>query len=342
MILADNKDKEKSNKNKLDFLIKAIDDTQNTIRFSDSKAIAVIGFWTFLITIFSRTHDWWLSLFNNISHWTELVFLVILFILMMQSLIRSIWLSYLTLVPRSNPSDHIEKSNVVTKNLFYLFGYNQSLPLESKYIYQNHSNLKLTKTTREYIDELDSLDDEGLQTELVYELQKVSFIRNLKIDRVNVAIGYVIKFLIILGILLLFTYGKKVIASIGGVELFDFNFDPALFIVLYIGHKIADYLFQTDYQAVNKTKEWTPLLTHCLIYTVTVLGLVFITLGFFNWLAVIILFVSHVFIDRRNFIVWWAKKVKKIENTEGANVKLALFELDQAFHYIILFFISFM
>ncbi|OFD71173.1 MULTISPECIES: DUF3307 domain-containing protein [Bacillus cereus group] len=116
----------------------------------------------------------------------------------------------------------------------------------------------------------------------------------------------------------------------------------SLFIVLYIGHKIGDYLFQTDYQAVNKKDNWLALISHCFIYTLAVSIMAYVFVGFFNWTAIFILFISHIIIDRKIFLNWWAKNIKRIRDTEEPTVQPGLIELDQAFHYIILFIISFL
>lgn len=113
-----------------------------------------------------------------------------------------------------------------------------------------------------------------------------------------------------------------------------------LFIILYIGHKIGDYLFQTDKQAVNKTKEWGPLISHCFWYTLIVIGMAYLFADYFKWSAVIVIFISHMIIDHGLFLNFWAKKVKGITDPTTSNVKTAMFELDQSFHYFVIFLLS--
>lgn len=83
----------------------------------------------------------------------------------------------------------------------------------------------------------------------------------------------------------------KTINFVSGV-----NFNFKLFIVLYIGHKIADYLLQTDHQAVNKVNSWKALFIHCCIYTIvlTIMGYFFV--GFLNWAAIFIIFIHYIII----------------------------------------------
>lgn len=112
-----------------------------------------------------------------------------------------------------------------------------------------------------------------------------------------------------------------------------------LFIVLYIFHKIADYLFQTDGQARFKSEDCGYLIRHCVVYTVTVLGGAYLFLGYFNWAAFFLVFFSHLVIDKRDFLIWWAKHVKGIEQPDHPSTSNVMLELDQALHYIILFII---
>ena len=334
-------DKENLNKRNAEFIYKSIEDAQNTIRFTDTKAAAVIGFWTLIVTIFIGFEGEILKIATNINHWTTAIFLIFLAVYMIYLFIRSVWLAYMTLVPKSNPGEHIDKDGVNTHGLFYLFGYNYSFPLKDRYLYENKSDLKLAGTTKHHLESLNSLTDEAVLAELIFEQQKTSFIRNLKIDRVNLAISNIIAFLVVLLIILVYLVGEKLIISSGGYSLFNLTFDASLFIVLYIGHKIGDYIFQTEYQALNKSKLIGPLFRHSIVYTICVLGLAFIVIGFFSWLALIIVFVSHLILDRRTFLITWGRKIKGMNSPSNDSSKIALMELDQAFHYLVLFFICF-
>lgn len=327
--------------NNVDFIMKAIEDTQSTIRFTDTKAAAVIGFWTLIITILIRIEEHIRNALLGITHWTEGIFVIGLIIYMALLLIQSIWLAYMTIVPRSNPQAHVEQNGIETKGLFYLHGYNKPVPLENKYLYSNQPDLKLAINTQEYLTSLKGFSNNQYLTELIYEQQKISFIRNLKIDRVNNAITKIFVCLIVLLTLLVYFVGKPIFALEGGGLLLDVTFSPELFIVLYIGHKIGDYLFQTDFQAINKSKQYGPLLMHSFIYSFCVLGLAFLITGFFSWLAIIVVFASHVAIDKKTLVTEWARKIKRMKDPHGEEAKTAIFELDQAFHYIVLFFISF-
>ncbi|MFS0788786.1 DUF3307 domain-containing protein [Shouchella sp. 1P09AA] len=334
-------EQEEFNKRNVEFIYKSIEDAQNTIRFTDTKAAAVIGFWTLMVTIFIGLEVRILKVATNINHWTTAIFLLFLALFMIYLFIRSVWLAYLTLVPKSNPGEHIEKEGINTYGLFYLFGYNYSLPLKDRYLYQNKLDLKLAGSTKEHLESLNRLTNEQVLAELIFEQQKTSFIRNLKIDRVNLAITNIIVFLIVLLVILVYIAGDRLLTYSGGFSLFNLTFDTSLFIVMYIGHKMGDYIFQTEYQALNKSKLIGALVRHSLIYTLCVLGLAFIVTGFFSWLALIIIFVSHLVLDQRDFLITWGKRVKGMDSPSKKSSNMALVELDQAFHYLVIFFICF-
>ncbi|MEP9409022.1 DUF3307 domain-containing protein [Peribacillus frigoritolerans] len=330
----------KDNKSRLDFLYKAIDDAQNTIRFTDTKAGAVIGFWTLVLTLVLRSGESLYSKLFSQEVLIEQLMIVIFIIILVYFFCNSIWMAYLTLVPRINPKVHINSIDLDVENLFFLA---ETQPdIQGKYLYNNYDELQMKLGAKDYHTKLTALDSEGIEKELIIELQKVSFIRNLKLARTNLAITSVINSLISMILLALYFIGEKIFIFKGGVILDNFTLNVTLFIILYIGHKIADYLFQTEYQALNKQSNWGALLRHCTIYTLIITLLAFITIGFFSWTAVFILFISHVIIDKRGFLIWWARRVKKMADTNNQSQQPVLNELDQAFHYIILFIVSFL
>ncbi|MFV9957783.1 MAG: DUF3307 domain-containing protein [Rickettsia conorii subsp. raoultii] len=331
-------EKESIPKNRLDFLYKAIDDTQQTIRFTDAKAGAVVGFWTLFLTLTLRNYE---SVYSLLISHTLLIekLLIIAFLLVLGYFFcNSLLMAYLTLVPKINPKAHINSEDFSVDDLFFLWETNQ--PVAGKYLYSSLDDLKMKISAKEYRDKFLEFDSSKIEQSLIVELLKVSFIRNLKLTRTNVAITSVINSLLTILLLTLFLIGEKIFPFKGEVNLDSINLNVSLFIILYIGHKIADYLFQTDYQALNKHKNWGALLRHCLIYTITLTFLAFIIIGYFSWTTLFIIFISHIIIDKRVFVIWWATKIKKMSNTTNIAVQPAIKELDQSFHYIILFIVS--
>ena len=323
-------------KSKFDFLYKAIDDTQNTIRFSDTKALAVIGFWTLIINTVISTRADWLALIDKLDNFNKSIF-VIFALLIIGCFLRSIWLAYLTLVPMISPKSQVSYDGVETKDIFFL---HQTTPnLKGKYLYNNYEDLKLTSKVSNYLEEINGSSENDLVCELVSELHKVSLIRGYKVQRVNFAIKSIIYFLIILLVGGLYILLSHLFSELSLSPYFNLELNIKLFIVLYIAHKIADYLLQTDFQAINKAKSWRALIIHCLVYTITLSIMAYIFAGYFDWRAIFIIFVSHIIIDRKLFLNWWAVNIKKMSNIENESSKNVFLELDQSFHYIVIFII---
>lgn len=64
---------------------------------------------------------------------------------------------------------------------------------------------------------------------------------------------------------------------------------------LIMGHLIGDYIYQSDYQAANKTTNSVACLVHCLCYTLAVWSHSF---WWMPWWGLVICFVSHFIMDR--------------------------------------------
>ncbi|WP_153731680.1 DUF3307 domain-containing protein [Sporosarcina obsidiansis] len=110
-----------------------------------------------------------------------------------------------------------------------------------------------------------------------------------------------------------------------------------LFTYLLLGHLVGDYLLQSSWMAMNKADKLFPLLTHCSIYTFSVSTAVIIG-GFpLPIIAVVIIFISHVWLDKRIFVVWWTKKIMGVKQPEG---NWLLIMTDQTFHLLVLGFVA--
>ncbi|MCD9903003.1 DUF3307 domain-containing protein [Streptomyces sp. MT29] len=93
---------------------------------------------------------------------------------------------------------------------------------------------------------------------------------------------------------------------------------PSLFVLLYLGHLLADYPLQTDHQAAHKADQcaagWAANLTHAATHvatsaaalTVGVLVLDDVTVSLPVVVAALLwIGGSHAFIDRRWPVQWW-------------------------------------
>lgn len=334
-------EQEQSIKNKLDFLYKAIDDAQNAIRFTDTKAGAIMAFWAVLITGVINTRSEWYKWLFGITVWYDRVIAFGLIALLILFWILSIWLVFVAVNPKTAPNLHVDRDGVEVTGLFFLHGFKPEQPTYEQ-LYLDDTGLKLSMTTNEYVQKIGDLSDKKIRDELIFELQKVSYIRNIKIKRVNTSLTFVLAFLITSVFLISFGFSLNI--RVGGNTLLfpHVHVNAQLFIVLYIAHKIGDYLFQTDRQAAQKSTNISPLLIHCLVYSIIVLGAAWVFIGFFRWAAVILLFFSHFVLDKRTFEVLWAKAVKRIPDPNAPEIRMTMIELDQAFHYVILFIICLM
>ncbi len=102
---------------------------------------------------------------------------------------------------------------------------------------------------------------------------------------------------------------------------------------LLISHLIGDYLFQTSWMAMYKAKRWGALFVHCFVYTVIIYLGSWIGFGGLSLWGILFVFITHILIDRRTFILWW---VKTIMRTTGKEANWLSIIVDQTFHLIIL------
>ncbi|MGW5295495.1 DUF3307 domain-containing protein [Streptomyces bacillaris] len=95
----------------------------------------------------------------------------------------------------------------------------------------------------------------------------------------------------------------------------------SLFVLLYLGHLLADYPFQSDHQATHKaertTTGWAAALTHAATHVATCTAA--LTLGALVLddvalslpvvaAALVWIGASHAFIDRRWPVLWWMRR----------------------------------
>jgi hypothetical protein len=104
----------------------------------------------------------------------------------------------------------------------------------------------------------------------------------------------------------------------------------ALFDWLLVGHLVGDFLLQPRWMAERKERETLPLVIHCVVYTVVVA--IFAQLaGGLSISAVVLVFFSHLFLDRRVFVDFWAHKVTGSGDSNWLKVIY-----DQTWHLIVL------
>ena len=114
-----------------------------------------------------------------------------------------------------------------------------------------------------------------------------------------------------------------------------------------VAHMVGDYLFQTDWQALNKRGGLTgdgtsrkALISHVTTYTLAFLP-AFVWIGSeldAGWaiVAAALIYVPHLIIDDGRFVALYIARVKRVE---GLNLPLAA-SVDQSFHVLSLFLVA--
>lgn len=121
----------------------------------------------------------------------------------------------------------------------------------------------------------------------------------------------------------------------------------ALFILQFVGHRVGDYLFQTDVQANLKTTNSWARFKHCFVYSTTVAAF---TLFVIPWQASLFIWgltlLEHFNVDTRKPVIWWKNFVEKKLARRGDLFHIShvpsfvIIEIDQTFHYLRILFIS--
>lgn len=102
---------------------------------------------------------------------------------------------------------------------------------------------------------------------------------------------------------------------------------------LILAHLIGDFLFQTGWMAKYKATRWLPLVVHVSLYTSIIAFISWIGFGGLSLLGIIIIFVSHILLDRRGFVRWWVTTIMRATGDESKWLKIVV---DQVFHIIVL------
>ncbi len=114
-----------------------------------------------------------------------------------------------------------------------------------------------------------------------------------------------------------------------------------VFIYLFIGHLVGDWIVQTSWMANEKSKNLAALLAHALSYSVFIfiaLYLAGVSLVTNLWATLFLGVVTHAFLDNRRFEVWWIRKIKKF--TEKEMPIWLLLGVDQSFHLLLILIVS--
>ena len=107
------------------------------------------------------------------------------------------------------------------------------------------------------------------------------------------------------------------------------------FAAVVLGHFVGDFLLQTKWMALTKTKKgfvgYGALLVHCLVYT---LSIMVITWNFSPLFAALVL-ASHLPIDRWSLATKWLKLIRARTMPEAYRSKTDIREFDIGFSVVI-------
>lgn len=166
---------------RINYLYQSIQDTQNTIRFLDAKASAVLVVHGILIAATVSAAQRLVpllqeSLAGNVLFWAYFLVLVC------QAL--SIYFVILCIRGRSNPIEAIDKCGLHLKQTFYV----QDPGWEDKtWEVMLGKNSCWKTSSREQLAKINGLDNAGIVNELVAEQLKLSFIRARKHSKITIA-----------------------------------------------------------------------------------------------------------------------------------------------------------
>lgn len=132
--------------------------------------------------------------------------------------------------------------------------------------------------------------------------------------------------------------------------MIDFGLMGGIYAMLHAVHGIADYWFQTDWQAQNKSKNIQALGHHAIVYSFSFLP-VAIALSMFSevdqqklGILPLVIGIPHAWMDRRRFLGWFLRTTKGWKPEDMATLSApavavrthVAIHMDQKFHYLCL------
>ncbi len=104
---------------------------------------------------------------------------------------------------------------------------------------------------------------------------------------------------------------------------------------LLVGHLVGDYIWQNDWQALNKKRSSLHCLVHCLLYTLAVAVFSRFTVG---GVGLIVVFATHFAIDRTQFVAWWMGKAGQTGFRDNLKPWSSIV-VDNVMHIVVLWFV---
>ena len=110
-----------------------------------------------------------------------------------------------------------------------------------------------------------------------------------------------------------------------------------VFEVLLVGHVIGDWLLQTEWQALNKGRNWRAMLAHVIVYHIVITLLLGLKMGFSHtpiYPVILALAILHVIFDRQHFVRWVMRALRITVDREPQ--RWLSVAVDQSLHVVIL------
>ena len=111
----------------------------------------------------------------------------------------------------------------------------------------------------------------------------------------------------------------------------------SLFDKLLVAHLVGDWLLQTEWQALNKGKDYRALFSHVAVYALIMLGVLVADFGFQNiyvYVVVAMLAGTHAFLDRGWPVIRFMKALRLI--VERKPERWLMISIDQVLHISLL------
>ena len=324
------------NEQKLNFLYNAIQDTQETIKFTDTKSGTIFVLGTAFITAIVTLVDKYINLFNNqigISKWI----LIIGSILFGVCLFVSLYLSLKSINPSNNPNEHIEFGDVdyeVNVN-YYLTGLNPSMRFRD-YIWECKDS-KFSTSVEQYFNSISKVGPEGLLLSLTYEFIKLSYIKEKKYKRTQCALKWLVACLFTAGFTAIAFILSQNIDAVNINGIINKNLNDKSIYWLIIGYFVVRIVLTILFQSKTKISGLLNALLKCCTYSL-IIGVIGYYMAGISIFDVILIFLTSLTIERINFSAL-LKKMRLIQ--EDSNTRISLL-LNDFLHIAVLITISFL
>ena len=110
-----------------------------------------------------------------------------------------------------------------------------------------------------------------------------------------------------------------------------------LFEKLFVAHLVGDWLLQTEWQALNKSRNNWALFSHISVYSLVILGVLIFNFGFQKvsiYLVVGLLAISHVLLDRGRFLIGYMRTFRLLVDRKPQ--RWLTMAVDQTFHILLI------